>query len=67
MIYFLCIICPPLALLIRGKLGSVLLNLILYILGWIPGVIHAVLVISAQDKDRQNKKVIEAIKNQNKV
>jgi hypothetical protein len=53
--------------LIRGKLGSVLLNLILYILGWIPGVIHAVLVISAQDKDRQNKKVIEAIKNQNKV
>lgn len=67
MIYFLCIVFPPLALLIRGKLGSVLLNLVLWCLGGIPGIIHAILVISSQDKDNQNKRVIKAIKNQNKV
>lgn len=66
MIYFLCIICPPLALLIRGKLGSVLLNIILYLFGYIPGLIHAILVISAQDEDNNNKKIIKAIKEQDK-
>jgi uncharacterized membrane protein YqaE (UPF0057 family) len=66
MIYFLCIICPPLALLIRGKLGSVLLNIILCLFGYIPGVIHAVLVIRAQDEANNNKKIIKAIKEQDK-
>jgi uncharacterized membrane protein YqaE (UPF0057 family) len=66
MIYFLCFICPPLALLLRGKIGSVILNILLCIFGWVPGIIHAILVISSQDRDKQNKKIIEAIKNSTK-
>jgi uncharacterized membrane protein YqaE (UPF0057 family) len=66
MIYFLCIICPPLALLIRGKLGSVLLNIILCLFLYIPAVIHAILVIRAQDEENNNRKIIQAIKEQDK-
>jgi uncharacterized membrane protein YqaE (UPF0057 family) len=46
---FLCIICPPIALLIRGELGSVLLNIILCLFGYIPGVIRA------QDEENNKK------------
>lgn len=39
----LCIIFPPLAVLDKG-LGSIVLVLILTILGWIPGVIGALII-----------------------
>jgi uncharacterized membrane protein YqaE (UPF0057 family) len=42
--YFSCIFFPPIAVLTNGKIGAFILNIILAILGWIPGVIHAVLV-----------------------
>ena len=39
----LCIVFPPLAVIDRGC-GSILLVLILTILGWIPGVIAALII-----------------------
>jgi len=44
--YFLCVVLPPLAVLLTGRIGSFFLSLILTLLGWIPGVIHACLVVN---------------------
>ncbi|ORX57888.1 UPF0057-domain-containing protein [Piromyces finnis] len=42
----LCIVLPPLAVFLdRGCDCSFLLNIILTILGWLPGCIHALIVI----------------------
>ncbi len=44
--YFFCIVLPPLAVLMTGRIASFFLSLILTLLGWIPGVIHACLVVN---------------------
>jgi uncharacterized membrane protein YqaE (UPF0057 family) len=67
MVYFLAIICPPLAVLIKGKPISALINLFLCFLFWIPGVIHAFAIINSADADKRNNKMIKAIKDQQKT
>src|SRR5947207_13501829 len=44
--YFFCVVFPPLAVLMTGRIASFFLSLILTLLGWIPGVIHACLVVN---------------------
>lgn len=46
MLFFLCVVLPPLAVLLTGRLGSFFLSLILTLLGWLPGVIHAFFVVT---------------------
>ncbi|WP_217595502.1 YqaE/Pmp3 family membrane protein [Cohnella sp. GbtcB17] len=58
--YFLCFL-PPLAVLACGKPGAFLLNLILTCFGYVPGVIHAFLVVSSHKADKRNEKLIRAI------
>jgi uncharacterized membrane protein YqaE (UPF0057 family) len=60
--YLLAIILPPIAVLICGKPIQALLNLVLTILLWIPGMIHALFVVNGYYADRRTDKVIEAIK-----
>ena len=60
--YFLAIILPPLAILLCGKPGQFILNVILTFIGWVPGVIHALIVVSSSEADRRNKMLIEAVK-----
>jgi uncharacterized membrane protein YqaE (UPF0057 family) len=57
---------PPISLIDKRKTRLCFTELNTLYFFWIPGVIHAVLVIGAQDRDRQNKRIIDAIKNQNK-
>jgi uncharacterized membrane protein YqaE (UPF0057 family) len=45
MIYLVAIICPPFAVLIAGKRKQALLNLLLTVLLYLPGLIHALSVI----------------------
>ncbi|WWD03541.1 hypothetical protein V865_001594 [Kwoniella europaea PYCC6329] len=46
-LYFLAIFLPPVAVFFkRGCSADVLINILLWILGWIPGVIHAWWIIS---------------------
>ncbi len=52
MLFFLCILLPPLAVFLTGRLGSFFLNLILTIFFWLPGVIHAFFVVT----DYKNEK-----------
>jgi uncharacterized membrane protein YqaE (UPF0057 family) len=44
--YFFCVVFPPFAVLMTGRIASFFLSLILTLLGWIPGVIHACLVVN---------------------
>lgn len=50
--YLLAVILPPLAVLFAGKPFQAFLNLILTLIGWVPGVIHAILVV----KDKKDEK-----------
>ncbi|SEB10935.1 Uncharacterized membrane protein YqaE, homolog of Blt101, UPF0057 family [Thalassobacillus cyri] len=43
--YILAVLLPPLAVFMAGRPMTALLNLILTAIFWIPGAIHAVLVV----------------------
>jgi uncharacterized membrane protein YqaE (UPF0057 family) len=51
--YFFCIVLPPLAVLLTGRVGSFLLSLLLTALGWVPGVIHACLVVNDYHQEQR--------------
>jgi uncharacterized membrane protein YqaE (UPF0057 family) len=57
MLFFLCVLLPPLAVLLTGRLGSALLNLVLTLFLWVPGMIHAFFVVS----DYKNEQRLRAI------
>ena len=59
MLYILAILLPPLAVFFTGRFKSFLLNILLTILGYIPGLIHAIIVI----RDEKHKKDMERIIN----
>ncbi|KAA8480189.1 uncharacterized membrane protein YqaE (UPF0057 family) [Arcticibacter tournemirensis] len=61
--YFLCIILPPVAVLTTGRIGALILNIVLCLFFWIPGVIHAILVTNDYYADKRNRKLIRAVKN----
>ncbi|WP_412101859.1 YqaE/Pmp3 family membrane protein, partial [Paenibacillus larvae] len=50
------IICPPLAVLFSGKSGQAIVNVLLWILGVVPGVVHAIFVVNEKKaNDRMMK------------
>jgi uncharacterized membrane protein YqaE (UPF0057 family) len=51
--YFFCVVLPPVAVLMTGRTGSFLLSLLLTLVGWIPGVIHACLVVTDYHEERR--------------
>lgn len=55
MLYVIAIVCPPFAALIAGKRKKAGVNLLLTLLGWVPGIIHAFIVIKeAQQKHEED-------------
>ena len=60
MLYLLAILLPPVAVLICGKPVQALINLLLTLLFWIPGVIHAVLVVMDRKADQRTDRLIRA-------
>ncbi|MEC0266710.1 YqaE/Pmp3 family membrane protein [Paenibacillus anseongense] len=60
--YLLAIILPPLAVLFCGKPFQALLNLLLTLLGWIPGIIHAILVVNNHKNDQRFKSLEKTIR-----
>jgi uncharacterized membrane protein YqaE (UPF0057 family) len=62
MLYLIALLLPPVAVLFVGKPFQALLNLVLTILGWIPGAIHACLLVHEHYNDRRAKRVIAAVK-----
>ncbi|MCY9550069.1 YqaE/Pmp3 family membrane protein [Lysinibacillus xylanilyticus] len=51
MMYLLAVICPPLAVLFCGKPFQAIINFFLTLLFYIPGMIHAVMLV--HDKKAQ--------------
>ena len=59
--YFLAIILPPVAVLLCGKPVQFVLNILLTLLFWIPGVIHAILVVNSHLADKRADKIAKAV------
>lgn len=64
MLYLFAILLPPLAVLLCGKPFQAVINLGLTLLFWIPGVIHAMLVVSSHHADQRNQRVINEMRRQ---
>ena len=61
MLYLLALLLPPLAVLLCGKPFQALLNLVLTLLGWIPGAIHAILVVNGHENDKRTERIIRSL------
>lgn len=59
--YLLAILLPPLAVLICGKPFQAIANVVLTLLFWVPGVVHALLVVHEHYEDKRADRVIRAI------
>ena len=66
MLYLFALLLPPLAVLLCGKPFQAILNIILCLLLWIPGVIHALLVVNAHHADRRHREMLSALKSMRK-
>jgi uncharacterized membrane protein YqaE (UPF0057 family) len=62
MLFFLCVVLPPLAVLLTGRIGSFFLSLVLTLLGWLPGVIHAFFVVSDYKNEQRLRKIAHDLK-----
>jgi uncharacterized membrane protein YqaE (UPF0057 family) len=62
MLFFFCVILPPLAVLLTGRLGSFFLSLLLTLLGWLPGVIHAFFVVSDYKNEKRLRAIADSLK-----
>ena len=60
--YLLAIVLPPVAVLLCGKPLQAILNLILTMFLWIPGVVHALFVVNSHLADVRTEKMIAAVK-----
>lgn len=63
--YLLALVLPPVAVLLSGKPIQALLNLILTMFFWIPGAIHAILVVKDKKDDKRMQSYIKAMKDKN--
>ena len=61
MLYLLALLLPPLAVLLCGKPFQALLNLVLTLLGWLPGAIHAILVVNSHESDKRTERIIRSM------
>ncbi|MGG0302290.1 YqaE/Pmp3 family membrane protein [Bacillus albus] len=66
MMYLLAILLPPVAVLFCGKPFQAIINFILTLIFWVPGVIHAILVVHDKKADRRLRKQIQAYDEMNK-
>lgn len=62
--YLFAFLLPPLAVLLCGRPVTALLNCLLTLLLWIPGVIHALFVVADHNADVRNKRLVRALKEQ---
>ena len=62
MMYLLAILLPPVAVLMVGKPIQALINLVLCLFFFIPGVIHALFLVNENKADKRMKKQVELMK-----
>jgi uncharacterized membrane protein YqaE (UPF0057 family) len=57
--YLLAILLPPIAVLICGKPVQALINLVLCLFLYIPGMIHAVMVVNEYKADKRAERQVK--------
>jgi len=62
--YLLAIILPPVAVFLCGKPIQGILNIILTLLFWIPGMIHALFVVNSHLADKRTDRIVNAMKSE---
>jgi uncharacterized membrane protein YqaE (UPF0057 family) len=62
MLYLICFLLPPLAVLLCGRPFLAILNVLLTLFFWVPGVLHALFVVNSYRADRRNKELIQALR-----
>lgn len=62
MLYLVALLLPPVAVLLAGKPIQALINLLLTLLFWVPGVVHACLVVHEHYNDKRTRQIIAAMK-----
>jgi uncharacterized membrane protein YqaE (UPF0057 family) len=60
--YLIAILLPPVAVLLKGKPFQAVLNLLLTLCFWIPGMIHAILVVNNANAEKRNRELIRAVR-----
>jgi uncharacterized membrane protein YqaE (UPF0057 family) len=60
--YLLCIVLPPVAVLTTGRWVQAVINVVLTILGWVPGVVHAALVVHDFKEEQRTNRIIDAVR-----
>ena len=60
MLYLVAVVLPPLAVLLCGKPFQALLSIPLSLLGWVPGVIHALFVVNNHYADQRANRMMRA-------
>jgi uncharacterized membrane protein YqaE (UPF0057 family) len=63
MLYLLAILLPPVAVLLCGKPMQALLNFVLTLFLWVPGVVHALFVVNSHLADQRTDRLINSMKN----
>ena len=61
MLYVVAILLPPLAILLCGKPRQALLNLLLTFAGYIPGLIHALILTRRRQEELRMSSTIDAL------
>ena len=59
--YLIAILLPPLAVLLCGKPLQALVNIVLCLFLWIPGVLHALFVVNSHLDDKRADRIVRAI------
>ena len=60
--YLLAILLPPVAVFLCGKPIQGIINIILCLFLWVPGIVHALFVVHSHLADKRTDKIVKAIK-----
>ena len=59
--FLLALLLPPVAVLVCGKPLQALLNLVLTLCFWLPGAVHACLVVHHHLEDERAERLVDAL------
>jgi uncharacterized membrane protein YqaE (UPF0057 family) len=59
--YLLAIVLPPVAVLACGKPVQFLFNILLTLFFWVPGMLHAILVVHDAREDERAERIVRAL------
>jgi uncharacterized membrane protein YqaE (UPF0057 family) len=59
--YLIAIVFPPLAVLLCGKPVQAILNLVLTLFLWVPGIVHALFVVADHKAEKRARRIERAL------